>query len=70
MSPSVNLGNDYKGTYVDLGARRRAIIMFTAGYSVTTIQQLMKERDVIVMKRSLYLLINQFASQLLGTHNS
>ena len=36
--------------------------MFTAGYSVTTIQQLLKEEDVIVMKRSLYLLINKFKS--------
>ena len=55
MSLSVNPGNDYKG---DLGARRSAVGMFTAGYSVTTIQQLLKGKDSIVMKRSLYHLIN------------
>ena len=31
--------------------------MFTAGHSMTTIQQLLKEKDGIVMKRSLYCLI-------------
>ena len=32
--------------------------MFTAGYSVTTIQQLLKGKDGIVMKSSPYHLIN------------
>ena len=41
-------------TKVDLGARQSAVSMFTAGYSVTTIQQLLKEEDIIVMKRSLH----------------
>ena len=45
-------------TRVELGARRSAGGMFTAGYSVTTIQQLLKGKDGIVMKRSLYGLIN------------
>ena len=43
---------------VDLGARQSAVGMFTAGYSVTTIQQLLKGKNSIVMKRSLYRLIN------------
>ena len=43
---------------VDLGARRSAVGMFTAGYSMKTIQQLLKGKDGIVMKRSLYHLIN------------
>ena len=55
VSLSINPG---KTTRVVLGARRSAIGMFTAGYSVTTIQQLLKEKNVIVMKRSLYCLIN------------
>ena len=45
-------------TRVDLGARRSAVDMFTAGYSMTTIQWLLKEKDGIVMKRSLNRLIN------------
>ena len=45
-------------TRVDLGATQSAVGMFTAGYSVTTIQQLLKGKDGIVMKSSLYRLIN------------
>ena len=56
MSSSVNPGNNYKGR--DLGARQSAVGMFTTGYSVTTIQQLLKAKDGIVMKRSLCCLIN------------
>ena len=47
VNSSVNLGSNYKG------ARWSAAGMFTAGYSVTTIQQLLKEKDITVMKRSL-----------------
>ena len=39
MSSSINRGTT---TRVDLGARRSAVSMFTAGYSVPTIQQLLK----------------------------
>ena len=55
VSLSINPG---KTTRVDLGARQSAVGMFTAGYSVTTIQQILKGKDSIVMKRSLYDLIN------------
>ena len=45
-------------TRVDLGATQNAVSIFTTRYSVTTIQQLLKGKDVIVMKRSLYCQIN------------
>ena len=69
MSLNVNPGNDYKG---DLGARRSTVGMFTAGYSVTTIQQLLKGKDSIVMKRSLYQLINNLRANywVLIIHNN
>ena len=56
MSSSINSGNDYKGR---LGYKMKyAVGMFTAGYSVTTIQQLLMGKHDIVMKRSLHHLIN------------
>ena len=54
---------------VVLGARQSAIVMFTAGYSVITIQQLVKEEDAIIIKRSLYHLMKIFPSQLVGAYN-
>ena len=55
-------------TRVDLGAIRSAVGMFTAGHSMTTTQQLLKEKDGIVMK--LVLSDKQFMSQLLDACNS
>ena len=46
----------YIRTRVDLGARRSVVDIFTD--SVTTIKQLLKGKDGIVMERSLYCLIN------------
>ena len=66
MNLNVNPGKNSK---VDLGARQSAVGMFIAGCSVTTIQQLLKEEDIIVTKRSLYRLINKFMSQLVGFYN-
>ena len=57
-------------TWEDLGARQSAVGMFTAGYFVTTIQQLLKGKDSIVMKRSQYRLINNLQANLLGAYNS
>ena len=59
-------------TKINLGARRSAVGMFTAGYSVTTTQQLLKGKDGIVMKRSLYHLINNLQANyhVLIIHNN
>ena len=57
-------------TRVDLGARESAVGMFTAGYSMTTIQQLLKEELIIVMKTEEPVLSDkQFTSQLVGVYN-
>ena len=42
-----NPGNNSK---VDLGTRQNAAIMFIAGYSLTTIQHLLKKEDIVVMR--------------------
>ena len=39
-------------TKVNLGVRQSAVGMFTAEYSVIIIQQLLKGKDGIVMKKS------------------
>ena len=52
---SANPGNNYKGR---LGCKLKCYRHVSAGYSVTIIQQQLKEKDIIVMKRSLYCLIN------------
>ena len=71
MSSSVNPDNDYNLTRVDLGARQSAVSMFTAGYSVTTIQQLLKEKDSIVTyEKEPVSSDKQFTNQLLGAYNS
>ena len=47
-------------TRLALSARRSAVSMFDAGYSIAAIQQRLKEEEVIVIKRSLYHLIKKF----------
>ena len=57
-------------TRLDLGARQSAVGMFTAGYSMTIIQQLLKGKDGIIMKRSLYRLINSYDQILPNAYDS
>ena len=45
-------------TRVHLGTRWSAVGIFTAGYAMTTIQQLLKEEHIIVMKRNLHYLLH------------
>ena len=47
-------------TRLTLSARRSTVSMSIAGYSITAIQQRLKEEDVIVTKRSLYRFIKKF----------
>ena len=56
-------------TRIDLGVRQSAVSIITAGYSVTTIEQQLKEKDVVVNKKALYSLINKFMNQLVGDYN-
>ena len=43
-------------TRLALSARRSAVSMFNAGYSIAAIQQRLKEKEVIVTKRSDHLI--------------
>ena len=56
-------------TRIDLSVRQSAVSIITAGYSMTTIEQQLKEEDVIVNKKALYSLINKFMNQLVGDYN-
>ena len=56
-------------TRVYLGARQSAVGMFTAGYSMITIQQLLKGKEDIDMKKPVSS-DKQFTSQLLGAYDS
>ena len=47
-------------TRLALSARRSAVSMFNAGYTVAAIQQQLKDEDVTVTKRSLYRLLKKF----------
>ena len=47
-------------TRLALSARRSAVSMFNAGYSVAAIQQRLEEEDITVTKKSLYHLIKKF----------
>ena len=56
-------------TRVDLGARRSVVNMFNIGYSVTTIQQLLKGKDGICSyEKEPVLPDKQFRIQLLGAY--
>ena len=65
MNLNVNPGDNSK---IDFTTRHSAVVMFTAGYSLTAIKQLLKEKDIIVMRRSMCHLI-KFMSQLVGAYN-